>query len=219
MFESFVLPVARRIARAGLLLGLIATALPDAVLAQGAAAGPSDVIRLSPGYVVRLEGRDEPRLACECVIDRDGQILVPLIGLVTVAGRPFDDVRRELLSGFDREIVDAEIRLIPLLRIPVLGEVMRPGLVLSDPTFTLAEVLASAGGLSPSANRNAISLMRRGEAVSTMSIDEVAGTRVPLLSGDQVFVARRSWMQENTPILVSGGVSVVAALITALLLR
>jgi polysaccharide biosynthesis/export protein len=220
MFENFFLSAARDSLRAGLLLGLLALCAP-ALSAQGMAAGPSSTesLRLRPGDVVHVEVRDEPKLACECVIDAEGQILLPLVGLVTVVGRPFGEVKREIAGAYAHELVGSELRVTPLLRIPVLGEVMRPGLVLSDPTFTLAVVVASAGGLTPSANRRAISLLRDGSALMTVSVDQLGGASVSLLSGDQVFVARRSWVQENAPILISGGVSVVAALLTALLLR
>jgi hypothetical protein len=50
-------------------------------------------------------------------------------------------------------------------------------------------------------------------------MDALPLARTPVLSGDQVLVGRRSWVQENIPILVGGGVSVIATLITALVLR
>jgi protein involved in polysaccharide export with SLBB domain len=106
-----------------------------------------------------------------------------------------------------------------VLRIAVLGEVIQPGLIPVDPTFTLADIVASAGGLTPSADRGDIALVRDGQRVLTTSIEELALARAAVLSGDQVFVGRRSWVSENIPILVGGGVSVIATLITALILR
>jgi polysaccharide export outer membrane protein len=143
------------------------------------------------------------------------------VGLVSVAGRPFDEVRRDVMAAFGREVAeaDARVRITPVIRIAVLGEVMQPGLVPVDPTFALADIVASAGGLTPSADRNSISLVREGRSVLETSMDELALVRTPILSGDQIVVGRRSWIQENMPIVVGGAVSIVATLITALVLR
>jgi len=176
-------------------------------------------LRLRPGDAVRVEVRDEPALTGEYPIDGDGRALLPLVGLVDVAGRAFDEVRRDVAEAYARELVRPVVRVTPILRIAVLGEVTRPGLVTVDPTYALADVLASAGGLTPSANRDGISLMRNGERVLTTSIDELDRATAPILPGDQVIVARRSWVQDNLTVVVGAGASVLAALVTALVLR
>jgi polysaccharide export outer membrane protein len=180
-----------------------------------------EALRLRPGDALRLEVRDEPELLGDYAVDSEGTVLLPLVGHVSVVGRPFDEVRRDVLAAYGRELADANgrVRVTPVLRIAVLGEVMQPGLVPVDPTFTMADVLASAGGLTPAADRGSISLVRDGRSVLTTSMDELAMVQAPIHSGDRVVVGRRSWMQDNLSILVGGGVSVVAALITALLLR
>jgi polysaccharide export outer membrane protein len=192
---------------------------PAALYAQPADGAGGQSIRLRPGDAVRLEVRDEPTLTAEYPVDVDGLVLLPMVGIVPVAGRAFSDVQRDVLEAFRRELASPVIRLTPVLRIAVLGEVVRPGLIPVDPTLTLADILASAGGLSPSANRSDISLIRDGQRVLTTTAEEVALVRTPLLSGDQIFVGRHSWLQENVSILVGGGVSVIAALVTALVLR
>ena len=194
--------------------------LPRALPAQTSANG-GEPLRLRPGDSVRLEVRDEPELLGDYAVDTEGHVLLPLVGLVSVVGRPFEEVRRDLLSAFGRELTDAagRVRVTPVLRIAVLGEVMHPGLVPVDPTFSLADILASAGGLTPSADRKAISLVRDGQPLLTTTMDELLQVRTSIHSGDQVVVGRRSWINENMSILVGGSVSVMAALLTALLLR
>lgn len=189
--------------------------------AQTSNGSGGEPLRLRPGDAVRLEVRDEPTLAGDYTVDTDGKSLLPIVGLVSVAGRPFDEVRRDVMAAFGREVAeaDARVRITPVIRIAVLGEVMQPGLVPVDPTFALADIVASAGGLTPSADRNSISLVREGRSVLETSMDELALVRTPILSGDQIVVGRRSWIQENMPIVVGGAVSIVATLITALVLR
>ena len=194
---------------------------PLLLSAQTADGSGGEALLLRPGDALRIEIRDEPTLGGNFTVDGEGQALLPLIGLVRVAGRPFSDVRRDVLAAYGHEVTDpaGRIRVTPVLRISVLGEVLRPGLVPVDPTFSLADVVASAGGLTPSANRNEISLLRDGQTVLTTSIDEISRVGTPILSGDRVMVGRRSWLQDNLSIVVGGAVSVTAALLTALLLR
>jgi polysaccharide export outer membrane protein len=204
-----------------LLLLVFLSSLAGSLVAQAPNGSGGDPLRLRPGDAVRLEVRDEPDLLGDYVVDAEGKALLPLIGLVSVAGRSFEEVRRDVLASFGRELADpaGRVRITPVLRIAVLGEVVQPGLVPVDPTFTLADVVASAGGLSPSADRGAISLVRDGQAVLTTSMEELPLVRATIQSGDRIVVGRRSWMQENLSILVGGGVSVFAALLTALILR
>jgi polysaccharide biosynthesis/export protein len=204
-----------------LLCAVLLCFTPRLLAAQTADGSGGETYRLRPGDALRIEIRDEPSQGGNFTVDDSGRALLPLIGFVRVAGRPFDEVRREVLAAYERELVDpaSRVRVTPVLRISVLGEVMSPGLVPVDPTFSLADVVASAGGLTSQANRKSISLVRDGETVVTTSLDELAQVRTPILSGDHVVVGRRSWMYENMSILVGGAVSVAAAVVTALILR
>jgi len=176
-------------------------------------------LALRPGDAVRLEVPDAPQLGGEFVISNDGMTLLPLIGLVEVAGQPFIEVSRSILASYSNELVDTPVRVTPVLRIAVLGEVRQPGHVPADPTFTLSDVIAAAGGLTPSADAAHITLVRGGES-RRLSLDEGADVlSQPLAPGDQVIVARRSWVRENLNVLVGAAASVVAAAVTSLILR
>ena len=187
--------------------------------AGAASAMRAPALVLRPGDALRLEVRDEPGLTGEYRVDDQGSALLPLLGVVRVAGRDFEEVRREVIAGFARELVRPEVRLMPLLRIAVLGEVARPGLVSVDPTYGLAELVAHAGGLTPTADRERISLIRDGRPVLTVTAESLPTVEAALRSGDQVIVGRRGWLIDNLPVFIGAGTSVVAALITALVLR
>jgi protein involved in polysaccharide export with SLBB domain len=176
-------------------------------------------VRLRPGDAVRLEVRDEPALSGEILVDEGGRVLLPLVGLVSVAGRDFAEVRRDVAAAYARELAHREVRVTPLLRIAVLGEVRSPGLYPVDPTYTLADVIAKAGGLGPEANRSRIELVRGGAVVATVGERDAAALAQALRSGDQVVVARRSWASANTATLVGTGASLLVAVLTALILR
>jgi polysaccharide export outer membrane protein len=152
-------------------------------------------------------------------VDETGQVLLPVAGLVHVGGRDFADVRGEVERAFATEYRDALVRLVPLLRISVLGEVRVPGLVPVDPTMSLSDVIAAAGGLTELADQGGIRHFRGGEVVSVSTVQDVVERADPLLSGDQIVVGRRSWISQNAPWLIGAGASVTAAVLTALLVR
>jgi polysaccharide export outer membrane protein len=179
----------------------------------------TEQVRLRSGDAVRLMVRDEPQLSGEFPVLESGQVMLPEIGFVTAVGRPFNDFQGEVLSGYKRVIVNVDVVVIPLLRIAVLGEVRKPGLFPVDPTQSLADVLASAGGLTTSANSRNIMIMRDGAAKRVALTTNAPSQLVQLRSGDQIIVGQRSWWRENVPILIGAFTSVVAAAATTLLIR
>jgi protein involved in polysaccharide export with SLBB domain len=85
--------------------------------------------------------------------------------------------------------------------------------------MTLSDVLAAAGGLTDLANADDIRLVRRGETLTVTSSEDVVEVRVPLASGDRIVVGRRSWASRNEPFLIGALTSVLASVLTALLVR
>jgi protein involved in polysaccharide export with SLBB domain len=176
-------------------------------------------VRLHPGDAVRIEVEDEPALSGQFAVGPEGTVMFPMLGLVPIADRPFDELQQDLHTRYAKEIVDPVIRVTPILRIPVMGEVRQPGLHMIDPTESLQDVIARAGGLLQTANPRRITLLRNGKAF--VSELQRSGTRADLglQSGDEIFVARRGWFGENMPILVSAAASVMAAAVTTLIVR
>jgi polysaccharide export outer membrane protein len=185
--------------------------------AAEASAAPAAAYRLRAGDAVRLLVRDEPELGGEYAVLEDGTVPLPLIGLVQVGGMAFGEVVERVRAAYAAELVDAMVVLQPLIRVRVLGEVRVPGLYLVDATFGLRDVLAQAGGAGPSAAPDRVVLMRGGAAV-TYELESAAAQHV-LQPGDEIVVPRRGWVRENMPILVGAGTSVLAAALTALLVR
>jgi len=176
-------------------------------------------LRLQPGDVVSVEVRDEPSMGGQFQVAEDGTILIPLLGVVPVAGRPFAEVERDVRAAYARELADPVLRVRPMVRVAVLGEVIRPGLFPVDATHTIADVLASVGGLSPWADRGRITLERNGERVRVRFEPGDPTLAMPLQSGDRIVVGRKSWFRENLAIFVGAAASVAAAAVTTLIVR
>ncbi len=198
------------------LLSLVVWSAPPGVAQTVARPDP---LRLRPGDAVRLLVRDEPGLKGEYTVDPEGQILLPMVGLTRVAGRDFDEVRREVVDRYGHELVRGEVQIVPLLRIAVLGEVRQPALYPVDPTYTLADVLALAGGLAGSADPKHVALVRGGQTIPLVVRDGAPTLDAGFRSGDQLVVGRRSWLRENATALVTTGASIAVAVVTALVVR
>ncbi|MGH7467530.1 MAG: polysaccharide biosynthesis/export family protein [Longimicrobiales bacterium] len=185
--------------------------------ARACAQGPA--VRLRPGDAVRIEVRNEQGLSGEFILGADGFLLLPIIGTLKVADRPFAEVELDLRKAFANELVDPVLRITPLVRISVLGEVRAPGLFHIDPTFTVRDVLARAGGLMTTANPHRIVIRRpSGVVVAEFKLDSPP-LDTKLGSGDEILVGRRSWASEHMGILLSAAGSVAVALITSAIIR
>ena len=186
---------------------------------------PGDAVRLqvgTRGWWIRDagpgEGR-EPELSNDFPVLESGEALLPIIGVVEVAGRPFGEIRSEIRERYARELVDAPVMVAPILRIAVLGEVQQPGLVPVDPTLTIADVVAATGGLTPRGDPGKVMLLR-DQVTTRISLAEAEGGGGRRLEpGDQILVGRQSWIRENLNVLLPSAASVLAATITTLILR
>lgn len=208
-------------------------ATPSASHAQ--APRGDDSLRLAPGDAVRMEifeslsrgtiarerqpGSAEDLDLPDYSVDASGRVLLPVAGLVQVAGRPFGEVRQEVERVVSGEFTDAAIRLTPLLRIAVLGEVRSPRLLAVDPTMTFTDVLAAAGGLTELANQKDVTLVRSNGELVRADARQANALNIPLASGDRIVVGRRSWISANLPFVLGAGASVVASVLTALIVR
>lgn len=201
-----------------LLLSLLTCLLGTTPLHAQALESPSE-LQLSPGDALRVEVKDEPDLGGQFPVSAEGYVLMPTVGRIHVADRPFSEVKLEIFEAYSSLLTYPVVQLTPLLRIAVLGEVRQPGLQTVDPTHGIADLLALAGGLTPMADDERISLLREGrDEVQRLDLRSSA-LSIQLRSGDQLFVGRRSWLSDNAGILIGAAASVATAAVTSLIIR
>jgi polysaccharide export outer membrane protein len=133
-------------------------------------------------------------------VDENFVLLLPIIGEINVRDMPVPDLRRRIRAEFGQLYTQSFVSIIPLFRVAVLGEVNRPGLYSVDPTMTIYDVLATAGGTTRDAKGSDTRLIRSGEQVS-VPVDAAYLARATLRelgvrSGDQVVVPRK-WLTTN----------------------
>jgi polysaccharide export outer membrane protein len=97
------------------------------------------------------------------VVDKKGDLALPYVGTIHVAGLSMDDAHDTILNRFKKYIDDPVIIIKKLsFKVSVLGEVNRPGLYyVPNEQLTLLEGLAMAGDLNNFADRTNLRILRK----------------------------------------------------------
>lgn len=166
--------------------------------------------RLRAGDAIRLEVWREPALSGQFLVDEGGTVILPKIGPMTATGVPTTELKRRILDEFYRYLRNPSITITFLRRITVTGAVRAPGVYPVDPTMTVSDVVALAGGPVSYGDPNEVELYRNGRRITAniqqiMPIDALA-----IRSGDQLYVPERSWIERHTGILTTAISSVVS---------
>jgi polysaccharide export outer membrane protein len=147
--------------------------------------------RLDAGDKLRVVVYGQEGLTNSYAIDAGGSITMPLIGAVPARGQTpaglASHIAGRLRNGFIREpSVAVEIEAYrPFF---ILGEVAAPGQYPYVPNMSVESAVAIAGGFSPRAKRDAVTLTHTDPGGSIRAIVPL-GT--PLSPGDTVLVGER----------------------------
>jgi polysaccharide export outer membrane protein len=123
--------------------------------AESAVLGPGDVLDIV------FFGREE--LTGQFPIDEAGEIQYPLAGRVEVAGLTGDGASQALREALTEHFNNPELSVTPLIRVNVIGAVVRPGLYPLNPTYNVFDAIGAAGGPARDADFEQIGLVRSGE--------------------------------------------------------
>lgn len=169
---------------------------------------------LLPGDIVRLKIWREPDLSGDFSVDQTGVVTFPMLGPMVVTAQSEEALEKRLITLYQEYLRNPSIDVTLMRRVNILGAVRVPGLYPVDPTMTIADAVALAGGATPDGNRREIELMRGGERIGVKLNDSMRISDLPLRSGDQIFIPERSWISRNPGLLataVSAGVSLIIA--------
>ena len=201
---------------------LLALAWPISALAQQEPAPPVVVNEAThpvrPGDLIRLWIWREEDLSGEFQVDAGGRVVFPRLGDYQAAGETSQSLALRLAEDYRRYLRNPSIEITVLRRINILGAVGRPGVFNVDPTVTIADALALAGGVTAIGNQDAIRIVRDGQELTTGINERTAIGDSPIQSGDQIFVPERSLFQRNTA-LYTTAISAAVTLVIALFIR
>lgn len=134
--------------RALLALALLVALAPAATTAAQESYGIRPGDRLTT-QLFTAAGEEVEVVGGERIVDRNGEVFLPFVGSLRVQGLDETGLRAllaaEYASFYADPVVDVEVEL----RINVTGAVSDPGLYFLDPTATIPDAVATAGGVTP----------------------------------------------------------------------
>ncbi|MEL6949446.1 MAG: SLBB domain-containing protein [Pseudomonadota bacterium] len=142
---------------------------------------PTDYV-MGPGDQLRIEYFGKENRTINAAVTRDGTVILPEIGPVTLAGLTFDDARDEIVNriaeqkiGVRASVTMGELRSI---RIFVLGDVNRPGSYTVSGLSTMTNALFLSGGVNATGSLRDVQLKRNGTLIGRLDLYDL------LLRGD-----------------------------------
>ena len=175
---------------------------------------PSSTRSPRVGDALRVVISREPKLGGDFPIDEDGFVSLPVIGRWRAVPSNWTALRDSLVAAYQHELRSEVITVNPLRRVYVLGSVMKPGVLMLDPTMGLQTAIALAGGANPEGNLDHIRVQRDGKPLASKISLNSPSSLYDVRSGDEIFIDRRSWVDRNSTLLLTSLISVAGIIIT-----
>lgn len=177
-----------------------ATVVPT-IMGPPPALGPAEAMRISPGDLIQLQVFQAPEMSSKERVMTNGQIFLPLIGAVKVAGLTTEEaeqlIARKLGENYlQNPQVNLFVEESASQKVTVLGDVGAPGVFPLKGQMSLMEAIALARGTKSTAKDDVVIFRGAGtQNVKAYVVDleaVQAGTIAnPLLAGgDTIHVAQ-----------------------------
>ncbi len=157
---------------------------------------PSDYV-IGPGDELRLRAWGQLNFQANVRVDRTGEVYLPQVGPVHVAGLAFSELDPHLREAIGRVFhnfdLTVDVGQIRAIQVYVAGEARRPGVYTVSSLSTLVDALFTSGGPSIQGSLRHIELRRGSEVLTDFDLYSllVHGDKskdVKLLSGDVIFI-------------------------------
>jgi protein involved in polysaccharide export with SLBB domain len=157
---------------------------------------PSDYV-VGPDDELRIRVWGQVNLQANVRVDRSGEIYLPQVGQVHVAGLAFSALDAHLREAVGRVYRNFDLTVdlgqIRAIQIYVSGQARRPGVYTVSSLSTLVDALFSSGGPSVEGSLRAIELRRNGAVVTHFDLYDllIRGDKTKdarLLPGDVIYI-------------------------------
>jgi hypothetical protein len=169
---------------------------------------------LRAGDIVRMRIWREPELSGDFSVDEYGRVNFPMIGTIPVTQETRETLQQKLVAAYSKSLVNLSLDVLFLRRLAIVGAVKTPGLYPVDPTMTVGDAIALAGGSTVEAKRTKINLMRSGKPIMEDVDPAVLVTQLPIERGDQIDIPPQQGIIERNPWLPSLLIQITAAAVT-----
>ena len=157
---------------------------------------PSDYV-IGPGDELRIRIWGQVSRQANVRVDRSGEIYLPDVGPVHVAGLQFGDLEAHLREAVGRVYhnfsITVDLGQIRAIQVYVSGQARRPGVYTISSLSTLVDALFVSGGPSVEGSTRAIELRRNGATVTRFDLYDllIRGDKTKdakLLAGDVIYI-------------------------------
>ncbi len=141
---------------------------------------PSDQAPVPPEYVIgpddelRVRIWGQVNFGGNLRVDRSGNIYLPQVGTIQVAGLPFSALDQRLRSAVSRLYrnfdLSVDIGRIRSIQVYLSGQARRPGAYTISSLSSLVDALFTSGGPSPQGSLRHILLKRQGQTVTDFDL-------------------------------------------------
>lgn len=149
-------------------------------------------VSVQPGDMLRITVWKDADLSGDFSVAPDSTLVHPIYNRLKIVGTPVATLERVVLDFLRTFHSDPQVEIEPLFRVVVGGEVRAPSAYFLDPTKTVGDAIAEAGGASAEGNLSSVMVERAGQQRRldvTRTGEGAADQRVR--SGDRIVVARR----------------------------
>lgn len=189
--------------------------------------------RLGLGDVVEISVYNVPELTTKSRINANGEIHLPLINYIHVAGLTNEEAEKLIQKRLSDEgfVKDPQVTLLIdqaiSQNVSIVGEVMKPGVYAFVPGQRLFDVLSAAGGLTEKAGKSATITHRdQPNAFTSISISrnltDDPQSNMAVLAGDTIVVRKADVIyvvgdvgKPSGFLMESGGLTVLQAIALA----
>ncbi|MGA2989176.1 MAG: SLBB domain-containing protein [Candidatus Korobacteraceae bacterium] len=157
---------------------------------------PADYV-IGPGDQLLIRVWGQVDIQARIMVDRNGQIFIPKVGTLTVAGIKYSNLegflKRELSRVFRNFEMSASLSQLRTIEVFVLGSARRPGRYTISSLSTLVNALFASGGPSTYGSMRDIELKREGKTITNFDLYDVLvfgdkSKDVALLPGDVIYI-------------------------------
>jgi protein involved in polysaccharide export with SLBB domain len=143
---------------------------------------PSD-FTIGPGDELQIQIWGQVEANLRVIVDRSGQIYIPQVGPIAVAGMHYGDLeshlKTEIAKIFKNFNVTANIGRLHSIRVFVVGNARYPGTYTISSLSTLVNAIFASGGPGPQGSLRHVQVRRDGAIISDFDFYEL------LLKGDK----------------------------------
>ena len=170
--------------------------IPSTFAPVNVAPVPSDYV-IGPGDELRIRIWGQVNFQANLRVDRSGEIYLPQVGQVHVAGLAFSALDAHLRKAVGRVYrnfdLTADLGQIRAIQIYVAGQARRPGVYTVSSLSTLVDALFASGGPSVQGSLRSIELRRNGAVVTRFDLYDllIHGDKTKdakLLPGDVIYI-------------------------------